>query len=410
MKLVHHALTTLEGLSGSIQKQSYLSRAADLATLKEVMQYTLDPFRTYGVKQTSKVARTSSTGVTWETWKDLLDDLASRKLSGLAARAAIDNLLEASNAETQSVIGRVLARDLKCGLHTTSINKVFPGLIPTFEVSLAKSMEDRKLKFPMQLETKHDGKRIIAIAREGEPVRFYSRNGHEDAGYQHIKEQLSALAADRELVFDGELMFGMFGDRKAKEHEADYVVFDLLTWDEWLAQKCTRKQSDRTHAIYDLGGIDRLGPNILGPNASVVNSLEEAMVYYREVLNNGSEGVMLKDPNAGYQFKRGWHWQKIKPELSEDLTVVGVFEGEGKYARMLGGVVVDFNGKEVRVGSGFADYQRKMWWVNSAGGPVAPEEVVFSELVGKTVEVLYTEVTPDGSLRFPRFKCVRDDK
>ena len=411
MKMVANNLNILEGLAGTTQKQYYLQKFA-CEGLKEVAQYALDPFKTYGITTKALTyGNAAGTRTDWAGLKGLLDRLASRKLSGHVTKAAVENLLKEYDPDVQRVFLKILDRTLDCGVHTTTINKVWPGLIPTFEVQLAKSYTDKKAKWPMLVETKHDGKRIIAIALAGEPVRMYSRNGHEQLGYEHIKTQLAAIR-EREgladvldsaaLVFDGELMFGMFGDRKATEAEADFVLFDLLYWSEWTSQKCTRPQEARTCLIVDLWDRQEMGKdwtNIRTPGAEYCYSFEQAQVVYRDVVDNGGEGIMLKDPQAVYQFKRTYSWLKLKPEESLDLEVVSGFEGEGKYRGMLGGVVVNFNGVEVRVGSGFADYQRKMWYGDG-----------FHNLKGHIIEVLYTEVTPDGSLRFPRFKTIRDDK
>ena len=85
-----------------------------------------------------------------------------------------------------------------------------------------------------------------------------------------------------------------------------------------------------------------------------------------------------------------------------DLFVTNVFEGKGKYKGTLGGVVVEYKGQPVGVGSGFSDIQRKMIWEH-------PESIV-----GKLIEVQYFEESKDKngkpSLRFPVFKKIRLDK
>jgi DNA ligase-1 len=65
---------------------------------------------------------------------------------------------------------------------------------------------------------------------------------------------------------------------------------------------------------------------------------------------------------------------------------------------MAGGVIVDFKGVPVRVGSGLSDSQRAFWYQD-------PDEII-----GRTAEILYQNVTPAGSLRHPRLKGLRGDK
>ena len=73
-------------------------------------------------------------------------------------------------------------------------------------------------------------------------------------------------------------------------------------------------------------------------------------------------------------------------------------EGTGKHSEKLGSVCIDFNGVDVSIGSGFSDDLREKIWSDQ------------SSFIGRTIEVRYQEVTPDGSLRFPTFVCFRNDR
>jgi DNA ligase-1 len=88
---------------------------------------------------------------------------------------------------------------------------------------------------------------------------------------------------------------------------------------------------------------------------------------------------------------------KIKDELSVDVRVTGMKEGSGKYAGMCGALLVDHRGKMVRV-SGMDDEQREEFWNHPR------------RIIGRMVEVEYQNETAHGSLRHPRFKCLRPDK
>jgi len=145
------------------------------------------------------------------------------------------------------------------------------------------------------------------------------------------------------------------------------------------------------------------------PNVTVVGhelvdlDTDEGKKRYKEInakaIAGGYEGIMLKDPEAGYECKRSVAWLKLKPFIEVSLTVVAVEEGTGRNVGKLGALVCEGNddGRDivVNVGSGFTDVNRDDYWTSR------------EDVVGKVVEVRADAVTQnqDGtySLRFPRF-------
>jgi DNA ligase-1 len=129
----------------------------------------------------------------------------------------------------------------------------------------------------------------------------------------------------------------------------------------------------------------------------------EGQLRYKEInaqaVAGGYEGIMIKDPDAGYECKRSVAWLKLKPFIEVSLAVVGVEEGTGKNVGKLGAFIVEGidDGKAIRtnVGSGLTDNMRECFWEAA------------DELIGNIVEVRADAITQnqDGtySLRFPRF-------
>jgi DNA ligase-1 len=134
---------------------------------------------------------------------------------------------------------------------------------------------------------------------------------------------------------------------------------------------------------------------------------EEGQARYKEInakaIAGGYEGIMLKDPLAGYECKRSVAWLKLKPFIEVSLEVTQLEEGTGKNVGRLGALVCSGqdDGKDitVNVGSGFSDDLRDSIWADSTA------------VIGQIVEVRADAITQnqDGtySLRFPRFKGFR---
>lgn len=131
-----------------------------------------------------------------------------------------------------------------------------------------------------------------------------------------------------------------------------------------------------------------------------ISSQEDVFYYhFNQVTSSGGEGIILKNYNSGYFFgKRNAHLMKIKEEVTKDLAVVGMVEGEGKYAGTLGALIVQSRDGTKHTVSGMTDEQRDLWWYGR------------SVIIGQVVEIKAMKELPDGSLREARFKCVRFDK
>ena len=123
--------------------------------------------------------------------------------------------------------------------------------------------------------------------------------------------------------------------------------------------------------------------------------LEETRDRY---MRQGLEGAMFKPSADPYQFKRSDSVLKIKRFMTHDATVVDVQEGGGKYTGMLGALVVELDGVQFNVGSGYTDAERVSLWG------------VRNLLRGRCVEVKYQNKTAKGKGRFPTYVCMRPDK
>lgn len=205
------------------------------------------------------------------------------------------------------------------------------------------------------------------------------------------------------FVLDGEVVSGSFNKtvsevrkKDVQATDAEFHIFDLLP-KSVFAEGTPAKWSylDRRKCVEEFAALAVKGGPIKAIPRYLVNSVEEIHTLYEAVRARGLEGLIVKDPEALYVRKRSHAWMKIKAEETVDLYVTGWEPGTGKYEGLIGAFIVDHNGVPVNVGSGLSDELRS-------------EDP--NEIVGRMIEVEYHEVTPDGSLRHPRFKRFRDDK
>ena len=393
---------------------------------KKVVDLAYNSFITFGVipKKATKFG-TATFNLSNEGIFKLFDMLAGRELTGSAAKQAAESLLEEHEEDSSELLWRIFQKDLRCGVTAKTVNKVMPGTIPTFDVMLAHKFEEKHVKeWPVAVEPKLDGVRVICLVKGGK-AQFFSRTGKPFPAVEHLGQEVMDLCKAngiQKVAFDGEIVSGNFnktvGDVRRKDEaatDAEYHIFDVVpyakfTSDEW--QEISLSYEERRNML----------AAIMEKNASPVlkqtpihyaKSAEEAQALYADFRAQGLEGAIVKPLSGTYVKKRSRNWLKLKNEETEDLIVKGAFEGTGKYAGMLGGLICDRNGVDVRVGGGFTDVQRKEFWdayqkdVNTTQIPGQPTPF---ELFGRMIEVEFHEVTPDGSLRHPRFVRFRDDK
>ena len=397
-----------------------------------------NPYVTFGVRQVPDTVGIIDAENPWTEFNELMLQLCQRRLTGHAARDAIQEMAERfDSSEWNTFLAPVIRRDLRAGISDKTINKICKKTdyeIPIFGCQLATNSEGRpEMKGIKRLEPKLDGVRMLMMVIPsdfGTTVVCYSRNGKVFENFGHIEEQISnnwvkmvRKAATSNLsmgfVLDGEVIGNSFQElmrqaRRKTDVQADdsvYNVFDILPLDAFREGHWNKQLEKRIQILEDMRPIIDAMPNVeLLPHIMVdldtAAGKDQLERYAKDNVNAGFEGIMIKELQAPYICKRSTDWMKWKPTLTVDLEVVGVEEGTGRNLGRLGALVchgVD-DGKEitVNVGSGFSDVDRDDYYTNR------------NLVIGRTAEVLCDVITQnqDGtySLRFPRFVRFRDDK
>ncbi len=460
---------------GSVKrKRAIVTDHLEVPEFVKTVEYALDPWKQFyvttipGLADISKDARgdekrkksghrdlfeDAPAKLTWKeqfsTMFTLLDDLVSRKLppNSSQARNAVLEWAKKCGPGTIEVFRRILLKDLKCKMGARSFNKIKKDWVPQFEVQLAKPFDEKKLQWPCFVDPKYDGERCLAsITFDGQDaeVIYLSRNGNQFFNYGCFDKDLIRLfrpygccTVDCEVVHIG-------GFQKGQQTPSLYrqsfdatglqlVVFDLMPTDSFNKQKFDLTQEQRYQELTKLfkhfksdswdidGGKSSSLPKLILVSTKLATSYDDALEIYEYWVGKGLEGVILKQPDGLYEFRRSDAWMKLKPKKTADLEVVGMELGDENklWKGKCGSLVVkrQHNGAwiKVNVASGLTHQMHED--IKQVGDQILytnPEGHTV-DLKGRIIEVVYDAVTDDGSLRFPRIKprkleLVRSDK
>ena len=401
-------------------KLDILANNMDNQEFVEGLQYGLTPLITYGTRDFSELVEERTIGdarnqlSSWYHFKQLLDKLINRELTGHAARDAIAELEEGCTAEQWNNWYRcILLKDFKAGFSERSVNKVQKGTIPVFGCMLARdgAKEEKKLVGDVIIENKYDGVRCIAIVQNNSAT-LYSRNGKVFPNFPHIEEALSKPEFNN-IVFDGEIMSENFQAlmkqvyRKTDVDTSDayLALFDVLDLSEFNQGKGEYSTLERKQILDSLipGGSCLRKVDFTRVNLDTEYGQKIFKDMNKTAIKNGYEGLMVKPIEALYQCKRSAAWLKIKPVIEVTLTVKDIEVGQGKFEGTTGALVCegvdDGVHIKVNVGSGLTDENREDIWQD--------KDAVIGQLVEIKADAITQAENGEYSLRFPRFKTFR---
>ncbi len=396
----------------------------------EGMTFAYNKLLTFGIKKVPE-AISEGTGLNWQEFKSLANDLVDRKLTGHAARDKIIYIMNKSQKnEWNFFFRRILQKDMRCGLSEKTINNVAKKnnhtkyLIPVFSCQLAQDSElhQKKLIGKKILEVKLDGVRAISILYPNGNVDIFSRNGKELNNFENIKNQLKKSILKNPIkipiVLDGEIISKNFQELMKQIHrknsvqndDATLYLFDILPFENFkngIDENPNEKRIEILKKWFNESESDNNKIKLLDQtivDLETPEGLEKFKKFNNNALIEGYEGIMIKEPSSYYECKRSTSWLKSKPFIEISLEVKSYEEGTGRNKGRLGAIIAEGqdNNKffKLNIGSGFTDKQRIDFWEKK------------ETLIGKIIEIRADAITKnqDGeywSLRFPRFKTFR---
>tara|TARA_Y100000758_G_scaffold198670_1_gene141788 strand:+ start:2065 stop:3489 length:1425 start_codon:yes stop_codon:yes gene_type:complete len=438
---VHEILTRLESDNSRLFKETVLTINEDHEQLKRVLKAALDPYTQYYQRKIPEFERSCEMTTKTLDWAlDQLPTLSNREYTGNAAIEQLVKILVSLTDENAEVIKRVVTKDLKCGVSIKTVNKVFgKGFIDTYPCMLASAFNQKSfkaIKYPALAQTKADGMRAnIIIDKEG-GVDVRSRNGKQimlDGHFDNFVKAifyksatLGNLSSFHGAVLDGELLVMDEDEDKVLDRKTGngilnkavkgtitpeetarvrLVCWDMIPLQDFKNGLCTIPYFDRLAVLDDrMKAVFNIQEKQLVDILRVtpVDNYEQAEFCFKQALEAGEEGIIVKNGDSPWENKRSKYQVKMKAELEADLLVEEVNFGTGKYEHLVGSLscTTKDGTLKVNVGSGLSDEQRNL---------------PFKDFIGKIVSVKYNEkikdkATGNWSLFLPIFQELRLDK
>jgi DNA ligase-1 len=430
MQKVLDILLEIEGLTGAGSQKAKQDLIKDNLSpeMEEVIRIAFDPFLTTKLHKLEVLPESTNDlpTDTFPTLKDLTERLFAAPAANDSLRKEAHDLVNRSpfTLEQRKMLAKILTKRVNIGIGAKLINKALgKALVPDPSLMLAQDDESEISKWPtIVVEEKYDGVRVIALIKEGS-VSYFTRSFNELPGrcLQKITGELLSLIEGVTLPASGIFLDGELTDlnRKSvsgkvtqmlKGNPQDSIGDDMLYNIFDVEDSSTLDRGKGDSPFYDRRALlslmfanKSLSSLVL---ASSIMTDDHSLIHkrYKEIVDLGGEGVIVKSPNHIYECKRSKSWIKIKEVNDCDLLIKGWYPGEGKREGFIGGLICEDSSGEVKVkvGSGFTEEDLK-------GLSSDPDS-----LIGKVVAVQYNVVINDKSggwsLFLPRFVEVREDK
>jgi len=289
---------------------------------------------------------------------------------GVAEGILRDAIAEAFNISPEEVenawflnpdyaeIAEIAKEKGKEGLGNVKIELGKPLMVLLAEKS--PSLEDAIKSFDkVALEYKYDGARFLVQKKEDKIWIFTRRLENITKAFPEVVDLCKKSLKAKECIVDGECVamnpktgrpmpFQTLSQRIKRKYEIEKIIkevpvelnlFDIIYLNgKILFGSPLEKRRETLESIVKIiPGKVQLAKQL------VTNDLKKAESFYRESLNAGHEGLIVKDLNAKYQPGRrvAGGWLKVKPVMeSLDLIITGATWGTGKRAGLLGSYIL----------------------------------------------------------------------
>lgn len=424
---------------GSVErKMKILTNHKDNLLLKNFFFWCLDPSINYWQSKISKdegiYACKDNTFL--RTMEYILENLASREITGNKAKDALTSLYNGLQTKDQQLLEKVITRKPDVGFSVSTVNKIWPNLIYDPAYMRCKGYSPKNVEGwdfeggNVWSDVKADGMFNNLVLAED--LKFETRSGEDleavvnslDAQYHLQLGAIRGLLGEKGVkdpVLHGELVCWRDGEaiersksngiiNKVKlggEFPSD-VTLMISVWDyiplhnflkhEPYLIKYRVKRNKLKEVIAKLGTSP-----IQFIESKRVKSQIEAQQHFVSCLQRGLEGTVLKNGEGIWKYHTSPNQLKLKNKFRFEMRVTGFTEGEGKFASTFGSMEIESeDGLLQSAISGMKDSVRNYIHAN--------REIFMDSVIEVEANGLFKDSEGATSLMHPRYKEHRTDR
>jgi len=128
--------------------------------------------------------------------------------------------------------------------------------------------------------------------------------------------------------------------------------------------------------------------------------------FAENIIANGGEGAVVREPNAPYERKRSKNALKFKKFKDAECEVISINKGGGKYANLAGSLTCKaLGGKEEKEKAG----EPKEGTIFKIGSGLSDKNRQDPPKIGSMITYKFQNLTTNGKPRFPIFLRIRED-
>ena len=273
-----------------------------------------------------------------------------KNLGRANATTAIEQAVAEANSRHEQKLKKGYVKSIEEAREGKRDSIIAGGVDPMLAHSYEK--HGHKISFPAYVQPKLDGHRCIAVVQDGK-ASLWSRTRKRITGVPHIERELEAAFADRDgtFVLDGELYNHEYRDKfeqltslirsqtpKPNHTEVQYWVYDIVH-----AELLQHTRNSMLRAL----GLNFCKYIVKVPTDEVA-SQDEMIAVFGAYIENGFEGLMVRNADGKYKGSRSYDLQKVKVFADAEYELVRIEAGKGKMADKAVFVCVTETGEEFK--------------------------------------------------------------